>query len=615
MQLLCKINRTVAPPPSLTVSEWADAYRRLSPESSAEPGRWTTARAEYQRGIMDALSDPRITTITIMSSAQVGKTEILNNIVGYYIHQDPAPIMVIQPTLEMAQAWSKDRLDPMIRDTAELKDRVADAKSRTKANTLLHKIFPNGHITMAGANSSASLASRPIRVVLCDQVDRYPPSAGVKGDPVSLVRKRSQTFWNRKHMSTSTPTLKGVSRIEMEFEISDQRFYYVPCPHCHQFQRLLWRNVSWPEHQPEKAEYRCEHCAALFGESQRLAAIKQGEWRASQAFNGHAGFHLSELYSPWSSLSGMATAFVEAKKSTETLKTFVNTALGESWEDKGETIDNESLFSRREHYAAPVPQGALVLTAGVDVQQDRLEVEVIGWGKGEESWSIEYLTIPGDPARQEVWRDLDDLLEQNWLHETDVPLHIAALCIDSGGHHTSIVYDYCARRSQRRVFAVKGQAGSGRPVVQLSVKRPGNKSRRNNLYLIGVDDAKGILYARLRISEPGPGYCHFPLALSKEYFYQLTAEKQVTRFKKGFPSREWLKIRARNEALDCRIYGYAALKLLNPVWSALSKRLQPAESNHSIPTKRVETPSPKPQPAARPQRRKSARSGFVNSWR
>ena len=558
------------------MSEWADQFRRLSPESSAEPGRWLTSRAEYQRGIMDAVSDPLIDTVVVMSSAQTGKTEIVNNLVGYHIHQDPAPILVLQPTLDMSHAWSKDRLAPMLRDTPALRNRVKAPRSKNSANTLLHKVFPGGHITMAGSNSPASLASRPVRIVLCDEVDRYPPSAGTEGDPVSLARKRTATFWNRTVILTSTPTIKGVSRIEAEFEESDQRYFHVPCPHCHQGQRLIWSSVTWLKDEAgkgiaETASYTCEHCAAIWTEVERHAAVKLGEWIATKPTKSRAGFHLSELYSPWSTLESMCTAFLEAKPRPELLKTWINTTLGETW-DEGESIDGVGLVARREKYAAPVPLDALLLTAGVDIQRDRIELEVVGWGEGEESWNVDYIVLPGDTSRPDVWRDLDDCLNATYTHETGTELHITSAVIDSGDQ-TTTVYQFVKPRQARRIFAGKGISGAGRPVVKVSRRVSGKKTRSVDLYQIGVDDAKGIIYARLAIEEPGPGYCHFPKERDEEYFAQLTAEKLVIKFSRGFPRKEWVKSRQRNEALDCRVYALAALKILNPVWSAISRRM------------------------------------------
>ncbi len=306
----CKV--VLRPPPRLTVSQWADEYRRLSPESAAEPGRWRTDRAPYQRGIMDAVNDPTVREIVVMKSAQVGWTEILGNIVGFHVDRDPAPILLIQPTLEMAEAWSKDRLAPMVRDTPALKGKIKDARSRDSGNTLLHKQFPGGHVTIAGANSPAGLASRPIRVVLCDEVDRYPPSAGTEGDPISLARKRSTTFWNRKLLMGSTPTVKDASRIEAAFLASDQRYFLVPCPHCGTEDRLRWQHVRWPEGRPEEAHYVCPHCGAVIEDTDKLRMLESGRWEASTEFNGVAGFHLSELYSPWVTFGAMARAFTEA---------------------------------------------------------------------------------------------------------------------------------------------------------------------------------------------------------------------------------------------------------------------------------------------------------------
>jgi phage terminase large subunit GpA-like protein len=547
---------------------------------------------------MDAVSDPSIETVVVMSSAQVGKTEMLNNLVGYHVHQDPAPILLLQPTLEMAQAWSKDRLAPMLRDTPSLRGRVRAPRSKNSNNTLLHKVFPGGHITMAGSNSPASLASRPVRIVLCDEVDRYPVSAGTEGDPVNLARKRTATFWNRTIILTSTPTVKGVSRVEMEFGQSDQRYFFVPCPHCGAHQRLVWSSVTWLKDEagkglPETAQYACEHCAGLWTETERHLAVKRGEWRATEPTKNRAGFHLSELYSPWSTLESMVAAFLEAKGRPELLKTWVNTSLGETWEEEGETVDGVGLYGRREKYPAAVPERALLLTAGIDVQRDRIEMEVVAWGEGEESWNVDYRVLPGDTARPEVWRDLDDCLGVTYTHETGTEFHITSALIDSGDQ-TTTVYQFVKPRQGRRIFAGKGIAGPGRPVVKVSRKLSGKKSRDVDLYQVGVDDAKGIIYARLAIEEAGPGYCHFPMERDAEFFAQLTAEKLMTKFYKGYPRKEWVKTRPRNEALDCRVLAFAALKILNPVWSAIEKRVNKKPVEKKEPELRRTTQKPRP---------------------
>lgn len=557
--MLASARQVLKPPPKLTISEWADTERRLSPEASAEPGRWITSRAEYQRGIMDAVSDSNVETVVIMKSAQVGATEIVNNVVGYYIRHDPSPILCLQPTLDMAKTWSKDRLMTMIRDTPTLMGTVS-TKKREKDNTIFHKTFPGGHLTISGANSPASLASRPIRTLLCDEVDRYPESAGDEGDPVSLAKKRTTTFWNRKLILTSTPTIKGSSRIEQAFDETDKRFYHVPCCHCNAEQVLKWGNVKWEEKKPETAAYYCEQCGASWTEANKLKAIRGGRWVATSDFKGAAGFHLNELYSPWVSIKEMAANFVEAKKYPETLKTWVNTALGESWqEDQGEGVEYEIVYARKEHYPAEVPHPEVVLTAGVDTQKDFLMVEVIAWGKDYENWSIDYVKLEGNPDQPEVWSLLDEYLSRSFTDEQGGKHKIKGCCIDSGGSHTQPVYLYAKDRYFRRVFAVKGQAQYGKPIVSKPTR---NNAQRCRLYPVGTDTAKERVYSFLKIKEEGPGYCHFPDHYEKAYFKELTAEKLQTKYYKGRSRKLWVKTRKRNEALDCRVYSLAAIEIL-----------------------------------------------------
>jgi phage terminase large subunit GpA-like protein len=609
-----------APPPILTVSQWADRYRKLSPEASAEHGQWITSRAEYQRGFMDAINDPAIETVVAMWSAQSGKTEAINNMIGYYIDQDPSPMLIVQPTEQMAEAWSKDRLAPMLRDTPCLRGKVKDPRSRDSGNTLLHKQFPGGHITAIGANAPASLAGRPIRIVFGDEVDRYPASAGEEGDPVSLARVRARNFWNRKFIWTSTPTIRGASRIERLYESSDQRHYHVPCPHCHAMQILMWAQIIWPTNQPELAVYACSGCGAEITDADKPEMLRRGTWVAEKPGGKIAGFHLNGLYSPWVTFAEMATDFVEAKRSrsVEQLKTFINTSLAETWEDESITVDDGSLFSRREEYKAIVPEGGLVITAAVDVQDDRLEAEVIAWGIGEESWSIDVRPFRGNPAQPQVWRELDAYLQQTFEHESGVQLRIACTMIDSGGHHTKQVYGFCRARQQRRIYACKGVAGPGKPLA-------GRPSKGNVigafLFPVGVDTAKEILYARLKLTEFGPGYCHFPKLeqYDEEYFKQLTAEKQKTKYRNGFPTKFWEKVRARNEALDLRVYAMAALDALKPNFQQIAAMLErEAEKIEHPPQVEAEKPKPgPPQNVLPPQVRRPAipRQGWVNSWK
>lgn len=581
------------PPKKLTVSEWADNYRMLSSEASAESGKWKTSRAEYQRGIMDALSDKRNHTVVWMSSAQVGKTEALLNIIGYFVDQDPSPMLLLQPTLEMAQTFSKDRLNPMARDTSQITNRLADNKSRSSGNTILHKTFSGGHITMAGANSPASLASRPVRVVLCDEIDRYPQSAGTEGDPVNLAFKRSTTFWNKKRMVVSTPTVKGASRIETAYEESDMRKFHVPCHKCETKQILMWRNVKWDDGKPNTAKYYCEECGVAWSDSQRWNAVKKGEWIAESESDGVAGFWLNELYSSWVKLSEMATNFIEAKKSPHTLKTFVNTSLGETWEEEqGDGLEDEEIYKRREFYE-DIPNEALLLTCGVDIQDDRLEGEIKAWGMNDESWGVKPFVIHGRPSLPQVWHDLDEILLSAYKKEDGSTLRVSCTCIDSGGHFTDDVYKYCKKRELNRIYPIKGSSIAGKPIIS----RPStNNKLKVKLFIIGTDTAKELIYSRLQIEEFGNGYMHFNNSFDEEYFKQLTAEKIQTKYDKGHPKRVWVKTRARNEALDITVYNLAALSILNPNFKAI-------KANQEKPTKKkLKTTA-------------SKYKGFNNGWR
>ena len=566
------VRKALKPPPKLTVSEWADTYRQLSSESSAEAGRWSTSRAEYQRGMMDSVSDPNIENIVLMTGAQIGKTELINNVVGFHIHQDPAPMLVVQPTLEMAQTWSKDRLAPAIRDTPVLLDKVGNPRARDSGNTTLHKVFAGGHVTACGANSPSSLASRPCRIILCDEVDRYPISAGSEGDPVGLAKRRSATFWNRKIILVSTPTEKGASRIEQAYEESDKRKYFVPCPDCGEHQHLKWSQVRWSDNDPASAEYTCESCGTLWPDVKRFRAIRAGEWRSTAKGDGKtAGFHLSGLYSPWTPLEDSVRDFLASRKDPMRLKTWVNTFLGETWEEQGDRIDEHDLMERREDWGDELPDGVALLTCGIDTQDDRLEYEIVGWGANEESWSVEYGVLYGDPSTAELWNRLDVVLQKIHTHPLYGEMTIRASCVDSGGHYTQQVYNYCRLRAGRRVFAIKGIGGEGKPIVGRPTK---NNIGKINLFPVGVDTTKELVYARLKIQTEGDGYCHFPEGRGEEFFRMLTAEKKMTKYFKGRPRAEWVKMRQRNEALDCRVYATAALGILNVNIQAVAQQAQ-----------------------------------------
>lgn len=554
---------------------------------------------------MDALNDPRVNEIVIMCGAQLGKSETLNNIIGYYIDNDPCPILMLQPTVEMAQAYSKDRIAAgLIRSTPCLQDKVKDPRARDSGNTTLHKVFPGGALTLVGANSPAGLASRPIRVVLCDEVDRYPPSAGSEGDPIQLARKRTATFWNRKIVMVSTPTNKDASRIEEAYEKSDKRKYYVPCKHCGHEQTLRWGYVKWTNDDPDSAMYECEQCHALWSENDRRWSIRRGKWVAAEHFKGIAGFWISALYSPWTPLADGVREFLSVKKSPEQLRVWINTYLGETWEDQGEVIDDMQLSARREDFGEFLPEEVILLTCGVDVQQDRLEMQITGWGIDDETWVVEYQTLYGDPADPKTWENLSSMLFRVFETHDGRQLGIRAICVDSGGSHTQTVYKYCKTNIGRRVFAIKGVGGE-RPLVTKPSK---NNSVKCPLFPVGVDNAKELLMARLRVNEPGAGYIHFSDTLNDEYFKMLTAEKVVLKYNKGFAKRTFVKIRPRNEALDCFVYSIAAYAILNVDINTMAQRL---ENERESDENDVKSAQSKPKKPFVP---KSGR-GFLNSWR
>lgn len=576
VRLFKKIATILSPPPVLTVSQWADEYRRLSPEASAEPGRWNTDRAPYQRAIMDAVNDAKCEDIIIMSSAQVGKTELILNIIGYYIDYDPSPILVLQPTREMAQTFSKDRMAPMLRDTPALKGKVKDARSRDSGNTILHKTFPGGHITMVGANSAAGLASRPIKVVLMDEVDRYPASAGTEGDPIKLAEKRTTTFWNRKKIKVSTPTIKGRSPIEKEFLTSSMEEWNVPCPCCGKYQPYEWGRIHFSD-----VTMECKFCLEHI--SERDWKSNPGKWVAAKENIKKRGFHLNELASPWKHWEEIIEDFKAAERDRkqgdiEKLKTFVNTALGEPWEERGEAADDNVLLSRRERYNADLPDGVLLVTAGVDVQDDRLEIEITGWGKGYESWGILYKKINGSPELDSTWDKLEQFLDTELYFENGNSLLIAATCIDTGGHFTTEVYKFLKRmeRKQKKIFGIKGMGGEGIPLIN---KVSTNNVEKVRIFLLGVDSGKEILMTRLKTVDEGPGYCHFPIngdrGYDETYIKGLTSEQRVVSVKDNRATLKWVKKSGtRNEPLDLRNYSTAAAEILRPDWDVLEKKIR-----------------------------------------
>lgn len=632
----------LVPPPDLAPSAWAESENGVRIAlGNAIPGPIRFDNAPYQRGMIDAAAEPGIQRITLMAGAQTGKTTVLQCIQAYFIAHEPRSQMVMFPSQGDLQVWLDSKFRPMVDANPRLQQCLAKPRGRAGVNNSRMISYPGGAMMFAWAGSPKTMRGRSAPVISVDEVDGM--TATEEGDPVQLLWQRAATFGDQRLLlESSTPTIKGASRIESGFEQGDRRRFWVGCPHCGEFQTLKWSQVSWigrdtpeAEQQPETAAYVCEACAVPWGDGDRVMAIREAEalgggWRAERPFRGHASFHINELYSCFRNLRDIVQSYLD-KIAVGDLQSFVNVSLAETFEEVGEQADAKALEDRCEEFPAAVPAGGLVLTAGIDMQPDRLEVEVVAWGNGEESWSVDYQVLWGDPDRGEVWEDLDDVLATRYRHESGKYLSIKAAALDTGGTggNTQSAYEYARGKTGRRLFAVKGQGGWGRPIVAApSRKQSGKTARKVDLFLVGTDEAKLTVMRRLAITKPGPGYCHFPVGRDPEYFAQLGAEKLVTKFLKGFPAREWHKTRDRNEALDCRQYALAALKIINPSFRRAAARLQPKEATTGPVTEAAddgvldapENPrvaQPPPETETRPKRavRKRARkSTWATSW-
>lgn len=580
-QAASRVQASWAPPPDLTVAEFADAEIVVA-SGPLEGTRWRTDFAPYQRGILNAVHEPA-THIVVMGSSQWGKTACLVNIVAYYIAHDPCAIMVVEPTVDpMAKDFAKNRLDPTIRASAKLNGVVDKRRARDASNTTLLKTFRGGFLALAGSNSAASLAARSVRILGLDEIDRYERTLKGEGDTLAVAMKRTTAFRARRRIvMLSSPTLVGAP-IHAWFLKGDQRRYQVPCPSCGTFHAYEWANVKWRDGDPMTARLECPACRYLIDEAERVAILAKGQWVATNPTPslGVISFHLWEAYSPLSTLSAIVAGFLSARAdqkagNKEPMHTWQNTTLGEPVEpDQGDGVESTALYMRREAFAADVPDGACLLTMGVDVQDDRLELLVVGWGPGEESWIVDRHTLPGDPARPEPWEALDAVLDHTYTHETGQKLRIAATCIDTAGHRTDYVYAYALRQAARRVYATIGRDGQ-RPIVSSpSPRRWGRHQRPVPLYTIGVDAAKAIIVARLALTRTGddgraarryPGYVHLPQCdwCDEELLAQFASERLITKFERGVPISRWKKIRPRNEGLDNFVGALAALRLLN----------------------------------------------------
>jgi len=561
------------PPPRLTVSEWADKYRKLPRVSSGEPGRWRTDRTPYLKEIMDELSpSSHAEEVVFMKGSQIGGTESGINWILSIINCNPAATLSVQPTIDMAKRYSRQRVSPSIRECDATKDVVQENKSRDGGNTILQKDFPGGTLIMTGANSAAGLRSMPICNLFADEVDAWPDDVEGEGDPLELAKKRITNFARRKCFECSTPTIAGMSRIEKLFAKSDQRYFYVPCPFCGHYQVITWDSIRFDNHDPETARMVCEKCAAEIREHNKTEMLVKGEWRKQNPTSKIPGFHLSALYSPlgWYSWKKAVAEHLEALGDPMKRKVWTNTVLAELWNDSMVTIDHHWLSKRAEKYPCDVPAGGLVLCAGVDTQDDRLELIVYAYGAEFENWVIEHKVFIGDPGQAIVWGLLDMHLQKRYRHESGAEMLVASTCVDAMGHHTDSVYSFCKARFFRRIFAIQGHGGAGRPLFMKA-----NNKNRAGVYLfhLGVDQGKETLYNRLKIKEPGPGYCHFPEGLPESFYKQLTSEKRIMRHNAGLPKLEWVLPKGkRNEILDISVYAMAALTILNPNLALLQKQ-------------------------------------------
>lgn len=609
--------QALQPLPNLSVSAWADSYRMLSGEAASEPGRWRTDRAPYQRAIMDAFTEPKTWKVVVMSCSQIGKSDCLNNIIGRFAHLAPAPILMIQPTIDMAQDYSKSRIAPMIRDTNVLTAIFRDTKTRESGNTILSKLFPGGRLIMGGANSPAGLASRPIKILLADEVDRFPDSAGSEGDPVDLAAKRMTTFWDKRMGLFSTPTISGESRIEEEYHEGTQEEWQHECPNCHEYHLITHRQIV-TEHETvtdkkgrahvkvNAVTWRCPDCGYSFREEEmRRAPQKYITQNASALTKGVRSFFVNCWASPWLSWAAVMQEWLEAKGDPEREKVVVNTRFGEPYERKGAFDSTDKFLARREAYGAELPDGVLVLTAAVDVQDNRLEYEICGWGEHEECWGIKKGIILGAPDTPEVWAQLDEQLDREYRFKNGTGLIVPRTFIDSGGHYSKEVYGYSLRRLARQCFAVKGASTPGVPIIHKYTKVTAAGNRTIPLVLIGTDSGKQYVMDRLSIDVPGPKYFHFPLDQQEDdgstiseilwnrgyddiYFRGLIAEQKVARKKNGRVVWQWENIAKdkRNEPLDLRVYNLACLASMNVDWQQLKQLIHNNESNKETKQKR-----------------------------
>lgn len=629
-RLLAAVSKNLAamrPPENITVSEWAEKYRKL-PQSSAEPGLWRTRRTPYLKEPMDAFTDPKVRRIVMVASSQVGKSEFELNCIGYAIHQDPGNILYIHPDLDDAKKFSQLRVTPLINESPVLRSRVAKAKSRDSSNTILKKSFPGGMLLICGSNVPADLASTPARYIFGDERDRWATSAGQEGDPWELATARQITFYNAKAVEVSTPTIKNASAIEASYLEGTMERWCVRCPHCGDYHNIKFSDIRYEsdtkvvggkkQHLVTSIWYVCPDCACVSTEQEMKK--QPAKWIAenpSAYQRGVRSFWLNSFVSPWATWESTILKYLYAVGSTSKLQVVYNTRFGELWEDRGDLEDEDSLLKRREEYPAELPEGVLVLTCGVDTQDDRLEYEVVGHGHFSETWGIDAGIIMGRPDDPATWARLDDVIDRIYRFENGLGLRISMTFVDEGGHFTQDVRQQCRARLGKKVFAIAGSNKHNAPYTSPPRKQKivVNKTQIGTCwrYDIGVDAGKQIIMDNLRVQTPGSHYCHFPRRddYGPGYFAGLLSERLEYDATKKQPW-VWKKIpgHERNERLDCRNYALAARKALPADLDAIERRLKGAVPEApGEPLQHPEAPKPKPRRGV-----KSSVDKYYNDW-
>lgn len=615
----------MTPPDDLTVSQWAEAKRRLSAESAAEPGPWRTERTPYLREPMDAFTDPKVRHIVMVAASQVGKSEFLNNCIGYIIDEDPGSILFVHPTTIDAQEYSKLRIAPMLRDSPALRQKIAAPKSRDSHNTILQKAYPGGILTMCGSTEAHALASKPIRYVFGDERDRWAMSAGNEGDPWDLAMARQTTFYNAKAVEVSTTTIKNASAIESAYYTGTMERWNSKCPNCGEYHEIRWSDIRF-EHEEiivahkktfkvGKVYYVCPGCGCIASEAQMKRAPAKWIAENPEAYaQGTRSFWLNAFVSQWASWESIVLKYLNAIGSTKKMQVVYNTCFGEPWEDRGDIEDEDSLLARREDYGkddngepVELPQGVLVLTAGVDTQDDRMEYEIVGHGHFGETWGIEKGIVMGRPDDDSTWNKLDEMVFDRVLRfQNGVGLRVSMSFVDEGGHFTQDVRLQCRARIGKKVFCIKGMPGQDKPYTA-PPKKQKIIVRQIAIgtcwqYQIGVDSGKEIIMDNLRVQTPGAKYCHFPKRddYGSAYFTGLLSETKVYDPNKKQPW-SWKKIpgHERNEPLDCRNYANAAFRALPKNLDEIDRQLKAAAGQRTPAPPSTGIAPPRPRPAQR----------------